>query len=337
MIASQLIDMHDKRPATGEIIVTLFELCNLSCLFCPQDHDSIEGINTIVSKIDQIKSVIDTLQKKGKKDFSIHLMGGELFSDDLDDAIFDDYSTLIDLIKSYCNDKNIPVSISIVTNFVWQKKHRIKQFLDKTGVSIMTSYDPAGRFDKHSLEIFKENVVEFKEHIVTVNVIITKPTIDKFLKKQIPFFDYLYENFSVYFDQYGPEKNQKFLMATDVQVRDFMIYLVDNWPKVLPVQDYFSKTKSQMTCMDTHTVMPAGKWGGCGQFEQIDKVIPIKLVTEQSWLDGYNCLECEHFNRCSLGCFMSNHVRDMRTQKECWLKEVYDYVDNKTLTDRNSK
>jgi hypothetical protein len=25
----------------------------------------------------------------------------------------------------------------------------------------------------------------------------------------------------------------------------------------------------------------------------------------------------------------------MRTQKECWLKEVYDYVDNKTLTDRN--
>jgi organic radical activating enzyme len=331
MIASQLIDLHNKRPATGEIIVTLFELCNLSCLFCPQDHSSIEGIDTIVSKIDQIKSVIDTLLKKGKKDFSIHLMGGELFSDELDDSVFEDYKTLIDSINTYCIEQNIPVNISVVSNLVWKKKNRVKQFLADTNVSIMTSYDPSGRFDKNSLEIFKENVVEFKDNIVTVNVIITKPTIDKFLKNQIPFFDYLYENFSVYFDQYGPEKNQKFLMATDIQVRDFMIYLVDHWPRVLPVQDYFSKTKSQMTCMDTHTVMPAGKWGGCGQFEQIDKVIPIKLVTEQSWLDGYNCLECEHFNRCSLGCFMSNHVRDMRTQKECWLKEVYDYVDNKMI------
>lgn len=327
MSASQIIDLHKKRPSTGEIIVTLFELCNLSCLFCNQDHSSVEGMNTVVDKIDQIKKIITTLQQKGKKDFSIHLMGGELFSDDLDDAIFDDYATLVQLIKAHCKEQNIPVTIAVVTNFVWQKKNRIKQFLDTTGIEIMTSYDPAGRFNPQSLETFKENVLEFKEYITTVNVVITKPTIDKFLKNQIPFFDYLYEHFPVYFDQYGPEKNQKFLMATDIEVRDFMKHLVDHWPKVLPVQGYFSKTKSQMTCMDTYTVMPAGKWGGCGQFEHLDKVIPIKLVTEQEWLDGYNCLECEHFNRCSLGCFMSNHVRDMRTQKECWLKEVYDYVD----------
>jgi len=330
MIASQLIDIHNKRPSTGEIIVTLFELCNLSCLFCNQDHSSIEGIDTIVDKIDQIKKVIATLREKGKKDFSIHLMGGELFSDELDDKVFEDYKTLIHLIKDHCYQENIPVSISVVTNLVWQKKNRIKQFLESTGVDIMSSYDPAGRFNPQSLEIFKQNVVEFKDYISTVNVVITKPTIDKFLKNQIPFFDYLYNNFEIYFDQYGPEKNQKFLMATDVEVRDFMKHLVDRWPNVMPVRDYFSKTKSQMTCMDTHTVMPTGKWGGCGQFEHLDKVIPIKLVTEQSWLDGYNCLECEHFNRCSLGCFMSNHVRDMRTQKECWLKEVYDYIDNKT-------
>lgn len=329
MIASHLIDNHKKRPSTGEIIVTLFEKCNLSCLFCNQDHTSTEGMNNIVNKIEQIKSVIDRLQKKGKKEFSIHLMGGEIFSDDLEDSIFEDYKTLIKLIETYCSENKIPVSISVVTNLVWEKKYRIKKFLDETKVDVLSSYDPAGRFNTNSLKIFKENVLEFKDYIKTINVVITKPTIDKFLKNQIPFFDYLYENFQIYFDQYGPEKNQKLLMATDVQVRDFMKYLVDYWPNVLPVKNYFSKTKSEMTCMDTYTVMPDEKWGGCGHFEGIEKIIPIKSVTEQKWIDGYNCLECEHFNRCSLGCFMSNHVRDMRTQKECWLKEVYDYVDSK--------
>jgi organic radical activating enzyme len=329
MIASHLIDKHKKRPSTGEIIVTLFEKCNLSCLFCNQDHTSTEGMNNIVNKIEQIKSVIDGLQKKGKKEFSIHLMGGEIFSDDLEDSIFEDYKKLIKLIETHCSENKIPVSISVVTNLVWEKKDRIKKFLDETKVDVLSSYDPAGRFNTNSLKIFKENVLEFKDYIKSINVVITKPTIDRFLKNQIPFFDYLYENFQIYFDHYGPEKNQKLLMATDVQVRDFMKYLVDYWPNVLPVQNYFSKTKSEMTCMDTYTVMPNEKWGGCGHFEGIEKVIPIKSVTEQKWIDGYNCLECEHFNRCSLGCFMSNHVRDMRTQKECWLKEVYDYVDSK--------
>lgn len=329
MIASHLIDIHGKRPSTGEIIVTLFEKCNLSCLFCNQDHDSTLGMDSIVDKIHAIKSVIDRLQTKGKKDFSIHLMGGEIFSDDLADELFQDYATLIDLIHQHCAEHDIPVSVSVVTNMVWERKERIRQFLDATGVDVMSSYDPAGRFNPRSLEIFKNNVLEFKDYIKTINVVITKPTIDKFLKNQIPFFDYLYDNFPIYFDQYGPEKNQKLLMATDVQVRDFMKYLVDHWPKVMPVRDYFSKIKSQMTCMDTYTVMPDGRWGGCGFFESIEKVIPIKAITEQQWLDGYNCLECEHFKRCSLGCFMSNHVKDMRTQEQCWLKEVYDYVDSK--------
>jgi hypothetical protein len=329
MIASQLIDVHNKRSSTGEIIVILFELCDLSCLFCNQDHTSIVGIDTIVDKFEQIKNTIDILRKKGKTDFSIHIMGGEIFSDSLDDAVFTDYIKLINQTKQYCEINNIPVVISVVTNFVWKKKDRVKRFLIESGVEVMSSYDPSGRFNSSTLEIFKENVLEFKDFISMISVVITKPTIDKFLKNQVPFFDYLYANFSIFFDHYGPEKNQKFLMPTDIEVREFTKYLVDCWPNTYPIRNYFSKTKSQMTCMDTFTIMPGGKSGGCGQYEQLDKVIPIKLVTEQTWLDNYNCLECEHFNRCALGCFMSNHIKDMRTQKECWLKEVYDYIDSK--------
>jgi hypothetical protein len=329
MIAEQLINLHDKRPSTGEIIVILFEYCDLSCLFCNQDHDSVFGIDSIANKIEEIKLSIDTLLLKGKKEFSIHLMGGELFSDELDDKVFRDYENLTEQIRHYCDSKNVPVNVSFVTNFVWTKKDRVKSFLDKTGVEVMSSYDPAGRFNPKTFEVFKENIQEFKDYVTTVSVVITKPTIDKFVKNQAPFFQYLYDNFEVFFDYYGPEKNQAFLMPKDVEVRDFMKFMADNWPKTIPIRDFFSKTKGKMTCMDTYTIMPSGKWGGCGQFEHLDKVIPIKLVTEQEWLDSYDCFNCEHFQRCSLGCFMSNHVNNMRTQKECWMKEVYDYVDTK--------
>lgn len=329
MIAEQILNIHEKRPDTGEIIVGLFEWCDLSCLFCNQDHNSTQGIDTIVDKIEQVKLSIDTLLKKGKKNFSIHIMGGELFSDKLDDKVFEDYEQLTNKIRVYCLEKNIPVNISFVTNFIWNKKQRVKNFLDKTGVEVMSSYDPSGRFNPRTFKIFKKNIEEFKNYVTTVSVVITKPNIEKFMKNQIPFFEYLYNNFNIFFDYYGPEKNQKLLMPKDVEVRDFMKYMVDKWPKVSPIKDFFSNTKNKMACMDTFTIMPSGQWGGCGQYEKIQKIIPIKMITEQKWIDNYNCFECNHFQRCSLGCFMSNHVNGMRTQKECWLKEVYDYIDSK--------
>ena len=329
MIADQLIDLHNKRPSTGEIIVTLFEFCDLNCLFCNQDHTSILGIDTIADKFEQIKLCIDQLIPKGKKEFAIHIMGGEVFSDKLTDEVYDSYTQLVNKIKKYSIEKNIPITIFFITNFVWTNTERVNKFIEDNDIRIMTSYDPAGRFNKNTLEIYKKNITDFKEYIESVNVIITKPTIDKFLNNQTPFFDYLYDNFSIYFDYYGPEKNQEYLLPRDVDVRNFMMFLIDNWPNSRPVNEYFSKTKKQMTCMDTYTVMPDGRWGGCGHFEHIEKIIPIKVVTEHKWLENYDCFSCEHFQRCSLGCFMSNHVNGMRTQSECWLKEVYDYVDTK--------
>lgn len=327
MIAEKVLDIHNKRPETGEIIVTLFEYCDLNCLFCNQDHNSFEGIDTVRDKINQIKLAIDKLLKKGKSEFSIHIMGGEVFSDKIDDSLFADYAQLTKDLREYEAVIKKPIEVSFVTNFIWEKKDRIKNFLDENNMKVMTSYDPSGRFNPKTLEIFKRNIVEFKDYVQSVNVIMTKPNMERFIKDQIPFFDYLYDNFPIYFDYYGPGRNNGFLSPTDVELRDFMKYMVDNWSKCSPFKSFFKKTTNKMACMDTITVMPSGKWGGCGQFEGLQKVIPIKLVTEQKWFDQYDCLSCEHLQRCTMGCFMSNHVKDMRTQDECWLKEVYDYVD----------
>ena len=338
MIAEQVIN-KSKRTETGEIIVTLFELCDLNCLFCNQDHNSRLGVDTVTSKFKQIKEAINELQTtKGKRSFSINIMGGEIFSDQLENSVFEDYKTLVALIKYYASEQNIDIDIRFVTNFVWSKKERVKALLDATNCSIGTSYDPAGRFNKETFDLFQTNVIEFTEHINSINVIMTKQNIYKFVKNQIPFFDYLYNHFDIYFDHYTPEHNINVLLPKDVDLRDFNIYILDNWPNCYPFKNYKLKQKNNMTCMDTYTIMPDSSFGKCDILltpSNPNKVIPIKFIPktkqdlEQQWFDDYNCLECEHFNRCALGCFLSNHIRDARTQKACWLKEVYDYVDSK--------
>ena len=331
MVADVIIN-NTKRTHTGEIIVTLFELCDINCLFCNQDHTSTLGIDTIPDKIHQIVSSIETLKQKGKTDFAVKIMGGEVFSDQLPDGIFDEYVKLISSINEYSTRTNTPIKLSFVTNFIWTKSDRVKRFVVDNDILLFTSYDPSGRFNVATLEIFQDNVVEFVSHIRAVNVIMTKPNIDKFMRNQIPFFDYLYDHFDIYFDYYTPESNMNVLLPKDIELRDFMIHMYDTWPKCSPFRDFESKQKANMSCMDTFTIMPDSNFGRCDIL--LKGVIPIKLIPmkkdlEQEWLDSYNCLECQHFSRCSLGCFLSNHIKEARTQKECWLEEVYNYVDDK--------
>ena len=173
--------------------------------------------------------------------------------------------------------------------------------------------------------------MQFEKYIKSANVIMTKPNIDKFLKGDIPFFDYLYERYDIYFDYYTPEKNRKLMTPNDIQLRDFMKFMVDNYPNCLPFKDYPSKQKKRMTCQDTFTIMPDGLGGFCTILlnGELGNWKPTKEEMEQKWFEEYNCLECPHFQRCSMGCFLSNHLQSFRTQEACWLAEVYDYVDAK--------
>ena len=326
MIAEELITKN-KRSETGEIIVTLFEFCDLNCIFCNQDHNSIVGIDKINEKINSIKSAIKSLKQKGKKNFSINIMGGEVFSDKIEDKIFIEYHNLVKDIKTLPED----ITISFVTNFVFEKKERVQEFLEKNkDVMLMSSYDPSGRFNEKNIKIFEENIKFFKNKIVSFNVIMTKKSIEKFMKNDIPVFDYIYKNFDVYFDYYTPQENSELLLPKDFELRDFMKLILDKYPKCKPFDKFKDKMKKSMSCMDTFTIMPNGEYGMCNiLLTNFNNMKTTKAEMEQKWFDDYNCLECKHFSRCSMGCFLSNHLNSFRTQEACWLSEVYDYVDKK--------
>lgn len=346
MIAEKIIDKR-KRTEAGEIIVTLFEFCNLNCVFCNQDHSSIVGFDTILEKKQTTIDVINLLKtSKNKDNFSINIMGGELFEDKIPDKLFEDYKELILSLKSWGEINETPIDVTLVTNFVWTNKQRVLKLIEETSVSLGTSYDPAGRFNPDTLAIYEKNVKDFKDHIKLVNVILTKQNIDKFLKNQVPFFDYIYENFEVYFDHYTPENNVNVVLPKDVDLKAMALHMYERWPNAYPYKNYVLKTKKNMTCMDTYTIMPDGRYGKCDILlapSKPEKVIPIKFhkietktELEQKWFDNYNCLECDQFYRCSLGCFLSNHINSSRTQETCWLKEVYDYIDSKENKNENN-
>ena len=328
-----IITSTDKRSILGEIIVTLFEQCNMSCKFCAQDHNSKVGMDTIRDKLPQVKQAIKNMSAT-REMFSVHFMGGEVFSDLVPDSCFDDYRYIADELQAWSKENNYDVEICFTTNFVYERTDRLQKLLDDCPqIKLLTSYDPSGRFGIGQLNLFKKNVVQFETYIKSANVIMTKPNIDKFLKGDIPFFDYLYERYDIYFDYYTPEKNRHMMTPNDVQLRDFMIHMVDNYPNCLPFKDYPSKIKKRMTCQDTFTILPSGDAGGCTILlsQDLNNWKPTKKEMEQKWFDEYNCLECPHFQRCSMGCFLSNHLKSFRTQEACWLAEVYDYVDDKKV------
>jgi hypothetical protein len=341
MIESNLIK-DKKYNSEGELIVFFFERCNLTCQFCPQDHDSIVGLDNILGKTDIIKKALDTLVAKGKTSVSISYMGGELFEDRIEDSTFDEYATVIREVDEYAKSINLPINCHLATNLVYEKRERVLDFVRKVNLPLAASYDPAGRFNVQSLETFKNNIEFFKDYIIQIGVVMTKPNMAKIIKNEAPFFQELYENFTIIFDNYTFSQNRdhKKLMPNDVEYRDFYMYMVDHWPKCHPFCELHSKLSSKMSCMQTMYVFPDSTFGSCGTFETgisplIDKtgkvtrinISPLEHKIEKKWLDDYDCFSCEHMQRCTFSCFLNNHFKNNRTQEQCWLKEVYDYVD----------
>ena len=62
----RIYDLIDQKVIDyAEVIVILFEHCNLKCAFCPQDHNSFENTSreSILSKVDYISTWINNNNK----------------------------------------------------------------------------------------------------------------------------------------------------------------------------------------------------------------------------------------------------------------------------------
>ena len=340
------IALREKRDKQQEYTVHLFEFCNLTCSFCWQDHDNIVGIDTVLEKLVPIEKF---LQKERNKRVVFNIMGGEIFADAIyDDKLNKDYIELakgiVDLGKKY----DIEVGLNWVSNLVTSKISLIEKLLVKTrklGVnsSLFTSFDPAGRFNKPNFEIFKKNLYYFKKDLDGIGILLTRPNIYYWLNNKESFLNQIYnDGFYIYADYYMPDKTAKFQAPSDLDLLKIFKHFIDHFPRISPIAEWIERDTNYVSCRSSKLILQDGTMCMCGNLVQgpDDKQMYKSNIQsmdnseiEQKFLEKYNCLACEYFDRCTLGCFMQHDYKHREeVLDECVYKMAHRYIETKELS-----
>lgn len=328
--------IKDKIIDYSEVVVLLFEHCNMSCVFCPQNHDDTFGASEemILSKCDKI---IEHINNNPKNDFCLHIMGGELFQDKfVNDGFLNHYQKFIDKIKQNVKpEKNL--LFLFVTNLVYDCIDEVIDFCKKNDLKMNVSYDLAGRFNGNQLDIYKKNIEKFKEYVNLISLVITKQNIDK-LKKGDDYFDYLYDNFTCDWDQLLPGKNfNDSLMPKQSELFEFYKILVDKYPKCINISYFLDDKKinrmactrgSSFTILNDNTTPKGCSGSVLLKDPKTENLGSTKII--QFFVKEHDCFSCEYYNRCSFTCFIRNDYKKLvKDMDECVFKEVYRYVESR--------
>lgn len=328
LIKSKIID-H------SEIVVNFFDYCNMKCSFCTQIHSSTEGMSKeeILSKVSLILNYIQTNESN---EILLHLMGGELFQDELiDEGFLQHYSEFIHQLETQ-KPSHKKITYNFITNLVFTKINEVKSFCDKHKLKIAISYDPVARFTKKQLQQFKLNVEEFKNYIRMVSCVMTKQNMKEIIKGD-EYFTYLYNNFDCHWDHLLIGDSQfDIMMPKQSEVYEFYTHLVKHYPNCLNITQFTKKTPNvnKMGCTrgNSFTVFADNSIPkGCS-----GSVVLKDASTEDNWstkvIDNFlsenDCLTCEYYTRCNLTCFVHNDYKKIvKDVQGCVYKKVFEYAD----------
>lgn len=343
------IVLRQKRDKQQEYTVHLFEYCNLSCSFCWQDHNKVQGIDTILEKLVPVEKF---LQTEKNKQVVFNIMGGEIFADQIYNVkLNNDYIALAQGIVALGYKYNIQVGINWVTNLVTDKISQIEHLLAETRKlnvksSLVTSYDPAGRFNRNTFPVFKKNLYHFKNDVEGIGLLLTKPNIRYWLKMKESFLNEIYrDGFYLYADYYMPDESAKMQAPTDTDLYNIFKHFVDNFSNIDPIRSWIENDFNYITCRTSKLILQDGTMCLCGNLvqEPKDKVMYVSFIQkadnstiEDRFLEKYNCLSCEYFKRCGLGCFMQHDYKFRDELDECVYKLTHRYIDDVRLQKRSS-
>lgn len=318
----------------GEIVVCLFEHCNLKCVFCPQDHNNTVGASRdeIMAKVEPI---VDWINNNSRTQaYKIHLMGGELFQDRwIDAGLLDVYEEFIQAID---DQTTAEVHFNFITNLVFTRYTDIMYFLARNDLQFSISYDAAGRFSKSDLELFERNLRYFQDRITMVSLVATKQNINRIVDGDY-LFEILYQNYTCDFDHFLPSvATSRVLMPSERDLFEFYKVLVTKYPKCLNIDHFVNKKPAnKMICTrgNSLTIMPDGaKPQGCSGAVFLKEAQTEELggpVIVENFLDKYNCFECEYFQRCPLSCFIKEDYKHIdQDMDECVFKATFRYADS---------
>lgn len=328
--------LKDKVPDYAEIEIFFFEHCNLRCVHCFQDHESTLGMTreSILGKIDLIDNFITNTPKEY---VTLNIMGGELFQDWLFDEFLPVYSEFVYAVNSIAERTNKTVRFNFVTNLL-ATDARFKDWLEQHKLKLSVSYDLSGRFNREQLALFKQNIEVYREYIEIICLVSTKQNINILLEQGDEYYDYLYSNFTCYWDQLtpGPTVPTELVPSESLYLK-FMLHLVDHYPKCTNLEAFVNKQQfNKMSCpsMNKLLIEANNNTSSCRiqQHKTSNDFISIVDITNdaiiEKFVDDKGCLTCEYFQRCPFSCFVRNDwKRLVRDFEGCIYKETFRYVD----------
>lgn len=330
--------LEEKRDKAEEFFINLFELCNLRCSFCWQDHESKVGMDSVVNRAADVIKVIES-RRKVRQAFEVNVMGGELFFDEIPDSLFDDYFTFAVRVNDYAKEVNVKVDFNWVTNLVFTKTQRVLKLMERLATvgiegSITTSYDPRGRFNSQSFDLFRTNLDVMGSYLRSIGVVMTKPNITALMKGDAR-FDELSGKYKFYFDYYSPEESFATMLPKDSELLEFFKYMLDKYPHIYPFKDWINNSHNKMTCRSSNVILPTGENGKCralvsqklydGFYSTIEKDNNSNM--EAHFLEKRNCLTCEYFKKCGLGCFLQSNFKEHNDLDDCLFYKTYKHID----------
>jgi hypothetical protein len=328
--------IKDKVIDWSEIVINLFEHCNMSCVFCPQDHSNKTGLSR-EAILRKVGPVVDYINKNPYKEFHLHIMGGELFQDELiNQGYIEIYSEFIDQIKQHVStDKKL--LFNFITNLVYENVDAVISFANKHNLKLTISYDLAGRFNAAQFDLYKINVEKFKPYIKYVSLVITKQNITKLLQGD-PYHDYLYDNFTMTWDHLLPGHNSlKVMMPSESELYSFYTTLIDKYPNTVNVEAFVgSAPNNKMSCTrgSSFTILfddtiPKGCSGSVLMRNNSTKDLESTIII-QKFIKERDCFGCEYYQKCGFSCFIRSDYKDLvRDLDDCVFRKSFKYFELK--------
>jgi len=338
-VTKQLLE--SKRPVIAEIELTLFENCNIECDFCFHDKQSLVGLSKddMFSKL----SIIETFmsQRQGTVELlQINIVGGELFQDRWMEELCSNYYDLVVEINILAAKYNHALRIVWVSNFLFGKKELVRGLVDDLrtiGVDnhLIVSYD----FDGRPMSTRYQNNISWfgTEYIISVNLVGTTQSITAFMSDKDDYFKWLYATFTIYFDDFIPDKGSDDMVPSDSLLYSWYCFIADHYPKIAPVSDLITNESNTMHCLSLNkiTIFPDNRTSNCRwhRYDQGDFNTKLDMHDNagmmQTYIDELGCLSCEYYKRCGFRCFTQwdwkNRDADL-TAPKCPMKAFFNYI-----------
>ena len=352
----------------------LHTLCNLRCEFCSETKEKGFRENNCINldyikllPIEMYNSISHQIKRDGMNIISLCLQGGEVFSDNLPDTMFDAYREFICEFANILgrNHSNVQLDVLVVSNGVYKNHKRVEAFLREFNARLTLSYDPIGRFANDYQRELWYNTFEYfrdkEESGLRVSTVLTKKNIYAYINGD-EIFEKIPDDIFIVNHEYVPRLDYGDYLASDDDLFNFYKWAIDNGKfNISSIDNILSSHKNNKplsTCSETIDYIfdenykmkynqgyinqcaenPLSKEDYYGEYSGIiEDPTDCTRCKESIGLQKRGCNYCEYFSKCPKVCW----TQILFTKYDmgiCPIQRAYDYIQsNPSILDKYNK